>query len=402
VIGQLRQSEAPLNMVHKQSSLGARVREAHFEDYDQIASLESRFGLGVKSYEGWVHLWKGNPLYRDLKTDWPIGWVLEDDDGKIVGSMGNIPLLYEFDDRRVIAASGRHWVADPAYRSIAILLLHNLISQRRIDLYLNTTVSDASVPAVIALGCSRAPVGVWDEVAYWITNYFGCLKNVMVAKNPFAPQLWKGSWTHLKAMGTQVSGLPIRLFSPAALKKRLTKKTARTPAMEVTACAEFDDRFDRFWEELRRKNRQVLLAVRSREFLQWHFKQAAEENRLWIATIADGSRLNAYAIFCQVSNLRSGIKQVKLVDYQSLDNVPTMLEPILAWALERCRSEGIHMLEHTGRWLEKGEFFDAAAPYRRTLPAWQYFYRVHNPALKQPLRNKHTWAPSLFDGDATL
>jgi hypothetical protein len=402
VTGRRRQSGASANVVQTQSSLGARVREAHFEDYEQIASLESRFGLAVKSHEAWVHLWKGNPLYRELKTDWPIGWVLEDGDGKIVGSMGNIPLLYEFDGRRVIVASGRHWVADPAYRSVAILLLHNLISQRRIDLYLNTTVSDASVPAVVALGCSQAPVGVWDEVAYWITNYFGCLQSVMAAKNPFASSLRKGSWTHLKAIGTQLSGLPLRLFSAAALKNRLTKRAGPKPDIEVTACAEFDDRFDRFWEELRKKNRQVLLAVRSRESLQWHFKHAAEENRLWITTVVDGSRLIAYAIFCKVSNLSSGITQVKLVDYQSLDNSPTMLEPILAWTLERCRSEGIHMLEHTGRWLEKGEWFDEAAPYRRKLPAWQYFYRVHNPTLRQQLGNKHAWAPSLFDGDATL
>lgn len=396
-----RQSGAPANVMQTQSSLGARVREAQFEDYEQIRSLESRFGLAVKSHDAWVHLWKGNPLYRELKPDWPIGWVLENGDGKIVGSMGNIPLWYEFDGRRVIVASGRHWVADPAYRSVAIVLLHNLISQRRIDLYLNTTVSDVSVPAVVALGCSRAPAGVWDEVAYWITNYSGCLKSVMVARNSFASPLWKGSWTHLKAIGTQLSGLPIRLCSAAALKNRLRKKAVLKPDIEVVACAEFDDRFDRFWEELRGKNRQVLLAVRSRESLEWHFKQAAEENRLWITTIVDGSRLIAYAIFCKVSNLSTGIKQVKLVDYQSLDNRPTMLEPILAWTLEKCRSEGIHMLEHTGRWLEKGEFFDAA-PYRRKLPAWQYFYRVHNPTLGQQLGNKHTWAPSLFDGDATL
>src|SRR6266481_1784714 len=117
---------APLQVPTTKPRRGPKLREARFEDYEQIAGLESRFGLAVKPYEEWVHLWQGNPLYRELKTDWPIGWVLENGDGKIVGSMGNIPLLYEFDGRGVIVASGRHWVADPAYRSLAILLLHNL------------------------------------------------------------------------------------------------------------------------------------------------------------------------------------------------------------------------------------------------------------------------------------
>src|SRR5690348_10623252 len=88
----------------------AKLREARFEDYDQIARLEARFGLEVKPYPEWVHLWKGNPTYRELKTDWPIGWVLEDEDGKITGSMGNIPFLYELEGRKILVATGHSWV----------------------------------------------------------------------------------------------------------------------------------------------------------------------------------------------------------------------------------------------------------------------------------------------------
>src|SRR6266403_1410469 len=144
----------PTEVPRKKPQHGLKLREAHFEDYDQIAGLESRFGLTIKPYEQWVHLWQGNPVYRNLKTDWPIGWVLEDEDGKIVGSMGNIPFLYELEGRRILVASGHNWVADLAYRSASLLLLHRLITQPYVDLYLNNTVSDNSVTAVTALGCS--------------------------------------------------------------------------------------------------------------------------------------------------------------------------------------------------------------------------------------------------------
>jgi hypothetical protein len=97
-----------------------------------------------------------------------------------------------------------------------------------------------------------------------------------------------------------------------------------------------------------------------------------------------------------------GLKQVKLVDYQALDDSPAMLRALVSWALDRCRSEGIHIFEHTGRWLEKGEFFDTEAPYRRKLPSWQYFYRMNNPGLRAALHDRNVWNPSLFDGDATL
>jgi hypothetical protein len=381
-------------------SRAARLREARFEDYHQIAALESRFDLGVKPYDEWVHLWQGNPLYRELKPDWPIGWVLEDENGKIVSSMGNIPLLFELNGRRILAASGRHWVAETAHRSSSILLLDRLINQPQIDLYVNTTVSSVSVPPVTALGCSRMQVGTWDEVAYWITNYLGCFKSLVTGKNPFAVPLLEQCWTHLKAMGALLSKLPSQQFPRTSTKNRMA--AGRGSDVDVRACADFDDRFDIFWEDLKKNNPHTLLAVRSSEFLRWHFKHAVLGNRLWIATIEDGSRLIAYAIFFKTTNVTAGLKQVKLVDYQALDGSPALLGPIVFWALERCRSEGIHMLEHSGRWLEKGEFFEQAAPYRRKLPSWQYFYRINNPALTPTLSDKNVWAPSLFDGDATL
>src|SRR5258708_12953821 len=139
---------------------GPKLREAHFEDYDQIAGLEFRFGLTIKPYEQWVHLWQGNPLYRELRTDWPIGWVLEDEDGKIVGSMGNIPFSYELDGERILVASGRSWVADLAYRSASLLLLYILIGQRFVVLYLNNTRGDNSVSTVTALYFSPLPVAL--------------------------------------------------------------------------------------------------------------------------------------------------------------------------------------------------------------------------------------------------
>ena len=392
-----RSELAPPKSVMTRPARAPRLREARFEDYHQIAALESRFDLGVKPYDEWVHLWQGNPLYRELSPDWPIGWVLEDDEGKIVGSMGNIPLSFELNGRRILAASGRHWVAETEHRSTSILLLDTLIAQPKIDLYVNTTVSSVSVPPVTALGCSRMQVGIWDEVAYWITDYIGCLKSLLTGKNPFALTFGQ-SWTHVKAVGALLSKIPSRQFSRTSIKTPVTAGRD----LEVTTCADFDDRFDIFWEDLKKSNPHTLLAVRSREFLSWHFKHAALGNRLWIATIEDGSRVIAYAIFLKTTNATTGLKQAKLVDYQALDGTQLMLGPFMSWALKRCRSEGIHILEHSGRWMEDGEFFEQAAPYRRKLPSWQYFYRVNNAALRPALSDKNAWAPSLFDGDATL
>jgi hypothetical protein len=75
---------------------------------------------------------------------------------------------------------------------------------------------------------------------------------------------------------------------------------------------------------------------------------------------------------------------------------------MLCWALKKCRNEGIYVLDNVGRWLEKGEFIETVAPYRRRLPNWTYFYRASDPRLAQSLRDREAWSPSLYDGDASL
>jgi hypothetical protein len=369
----------------KNRGRGTRLREASCGDYEQIAALESRYGLATGSFERWHHIWLSNPVYRDLQQRWTIGWVIEDEKGKIVASIGNIPLSYELAGRRILAVSGRSWVADLPYRSKALSLLDRVINQPNVDLYLNNSVNSNSANAVNVFDCSRVPVGVWDDSAFWITNYQGLVERLLAAK---------------------IYGLAKPLsypFSAAAfLKDRLTTKGLRAGDVEVKSVGVFDDRFDDFWANLKRMNPHLLLAVRTREVLEWHFKDALLDNRLWIATVVDNACLAAYAIFIRQDSSAFGLRRMRLADFQSLDGSTALLEPLLCWSLRKCRNESIHILQIVGHWLEKGEFIETVAPHRRKLDAWRFIYRANNPSLAATLRDPRTWAPSLFDGDATL
>jgi hypothetical protein len=364
---------------------GPKLREASLGDYDQITSLESRHGLPTKSYEEWTHLHLSNPLQPEHQAAWPIGWVIEDENERIVGSVGNIPLLYEFEGKRILAASGRGLVAEPTYRSISLLLLDCLINQPGVELFLGNSITAASAASFSALRCLRVPVGLWDQSTFWITHYQGFLESLLAMKHyPLA-----------RPLGYLLS-------AAAFLKDRLTRKALSQGDVEVRACPAFDDRFDDFWEAVKTNHPHLLLAVRTREVLEWHFKHALLNNRLWIVTVLAGLRLAAYAIFDRRDNLELGLKRVRLVDFQSLDGSTDLLSPLLAWALRKCRDEGIHMLENVGRWLERGELIETVAPYKRRLSAWTFIYRANSPGLTESLRNRSAWAPSLFDGYASL
>ena len=361
------------------------IREASFADYQQISALESRYGLGPRSYEEWSHLWLNNPIYPELQPGWPIGWVLEDANKQIVASVSNIPLCYEFQGRRILAATGRAQVAEPEYRSASLLLLDRLINQRSVDLYLNNTMTAEAAASFSVFECPRVPVGVWDKSAFWITHYQGFFESLMTRKAYPLARL-----------------LSFPLAAVASFKDKIAAPALRDDEAEVTFCPGFDDRFDEFWAGFRSRNTHLLLAVRTREVLEWHFRYALRNNRLWLAAVVDGPRLAAYAIFDRKDNPQIGLKRVRLVDFQSLDGSTALLSPLLSWAVRKCRDEGIHTLENTGRWLEEKDFIARVAPYRRKLSTWTYFYRACNPALTESLSDRRAWAPSLFDGNASL
>ena len=118
---------------------GVRFREAKFDDYGQIAELQARYGMETETCEAWIHLWADNPACQGF-PDWPIGWLLENEENRVVGYIGNLPRRYQLGSRNVIVTSTRGLVVDERYRSYSVPLLSLFFNQKQVDLFLDTTV----------------------------------------------------------------------------------------------------------------------------------------------------------------------------------------------------------------------------------------------------------------------
>ncbi len=372
---------------HSRSVNVVTAREACFEDYSQIAALEARNGLPPKPPEEWKHLWTHNPALEAIGRNWAIGWVLQDQNGQIVGSFGNIPLLFELKGQPLVAASGRAWAVDPQYRTYAILLLDYFLNQKNVDLFLNTTANPEASSAFAAFHACRVPMGRWDESIFWITKYRDFAQSSLRAKS--VPMASLASY-------------------PAAavfflLDKVLGHNRRRLScAVAVAVCNCFDNRFDDFWRQLRSTTK-GLLAVRTREVLNWHFRHALERQELLILAVGDRDRLDAYAIFARQDNERLGLRRMRLVDFQCIRGAAsTTLLSVLTFAMQQCLQDGVYMLEVTGL---RREYATAAAqlsPRRRKLSSWRYLYKANDPEVAELLKNPATWDPSCYDGDASL
>ena len=376
----------PVELRTERPARPPQMRQASVDDYGQIAALQVRNGFTIISYEDWMAFWRENPVYKQDRQC-PIGWVLETESGEIVGYIGNIPLAYRFAGRELRAAAACSWVVDACYRGcgFGMRLMNRLMRQKDIDVFVFTTMNSVSEPLARSLGFSKVPVGTWNKKAFWITNCRGFSQSALKKKSvPFAT----------------VAGYPVgaALFCWNSLRDGMPVSSTS----EIELCTDFDSRFDDFWEDLKYQNDNVLLADRTRETLQWHFRSALSRRRASILAVSKGSRLDAYAIFDRQDNHALGLRRVRFVDFQALNGSEDALRPALCWMLRKCREEGVHSLEVTGCWLDRPGLPQIRAPYHRTLSSWGYYYKATNRELSEQLKNPKVWAPSSFDGDSSL
>jgi hypothetical protein len=364
-----------------------KLREVCFEDHPQIASLAARYNLHIEDAERWKHLWTDNPAYREISGKLPMGWVLDSGDGVISGYLGNIPVNYEFEEKRLLAATTRAWVVDEAYRSYSPLLIGTYFQQANVDLFLSTTVNSQSAPAYCSFQSIPVPVGTWDRTLFWITNYQGFTESYLRQKGV-----------------VMAKPLSFPLSTGVLLGDLIRRSLLKGKAIAVQSCPSFDGRFEAFWSALRKKKSGMLLAVRSPEVLQWHFKFALLDREAWIYAIENSSGLLAYSVFMRHDYRRIGLTRMRLADFQCLqdEQAPDLLVAMLHAAMLRCREESIHMLEVVGLPENLEKRLEHSSPHRRSLSQWLYFYKANNVSLAGKLKNPELWEPSLYDGDSTL
>lgn len=363
------------------------LRRASLDDYPQIERLESSNGLLTLSTHDWRAIWLDNPARRRVGDAWPIGWVLEDAAGRVVGSLSNIPSLYTFQGRERVAATGRAWVVAPEYRGIALWLMDEYFNQESVDLFINTTVNSQAVDPFSAFGSVSVPLGDWETAAYRVTNYRGFAKAGLRIKKVPLPGL-----------------LAFPVAGALKLKDAFTGQSQPVAAasVDISEAPAFDSRFDAFWSELVRGNPDKLLGVRNSTTLSWHFAGPMRAGQAWIFTACRAGLLRAYCVLKRQDHPPSGLIRMRLVDYQSLEPSDDLLPPLLEAAMRRCIAERIFVFEHVGCALPKMRRFEQIAPYRRKLPAWPYYYKAASPDLAAALRDPAAWDPSSYDGDASL
>lgn len=365
------------------SSSPPRLRQAHFADYPQIHRLESTFFDDSLPPADRRTLFVDNPLWPRLRDTWPIGWVLENAEGQIVGSVNNIPSPYRFAGEDLVCGNGHCWAVLDPYRGYATMLMDEYFSQDGPDLLVSSKVGADAAP-IWGAYAHRVPVGDWAGAAYAITRYSHFAHAALVRKGvplagalarPAAAGLWLQDVVRPKRLPDGPDGYEFRELD------------------------DFDAGFDAFWRELESQNPNQLMGIRDATTLRWHFGIPLRRGRLWVAAALRDGLIRAYCVLKQ-HHRPPDVDSMKIVDFQTVEAEVDLLPGLVRLALRRAAVENLAFLEHHGLGLPKMAAFEAFAKYRVAKPSWSFFYHTDDSTLEARLADPAVWDPSEYDGDS--
>jgi hypothetical protein len=364
------------------------VREAKFTDFEEVYAMNRRLGQGTDSTDNWVRLWQDNPAVHTGKAAQRIGWVLMDAQ-KIVGFLGSIPLLYQFQGRTLIVAATCRFAIEQGYRGLSHLLVNSFFRQKGVDLFLNTTATVGAGKMMTALRASPVPQRDYGRVLFWVLQ-----------PTQFAEAVLRraSSSRVLSAVMSAPGGLLIR--SEAALRRR--RPTLSVPGYDVreSSLENVGPEFSRFWEE-RAREAPYLFAHRTPEILRWHFSAPGSRKTTTVLSCSHDDRLLGYAII-RHDPPQEGFRRSLIADLMVKSEDRALIMSLISAAHESSAKAGSHVLEVLGFPQIIRDVCLQANPYWRDYPACPYFYKVRERELQEQLKTEDAWYACPYDGDATI
>lgn len=353
----------------------SRVRPAVFSDAIAIDAVQRRNGLGGLDLCFWEHNCQHNP-YQSLYPSSPPGWVLEDDQGQIAGSLINVLLPGEWKGRTIRSVASGSWCVDAEHRSLlALRMLMEWFRQPDAEMWIVGT-ANVTATQVFARQTVRIPMAEYLDAFFWILDDSAFAHAVLRKKGVPAAGI----------ILSHPAGWGLRLYR--ALKRSGSpSKKARYP---VHRGESFNADFDEFWEKLRAEGSRFRV-LRTTPMLLWRFASALQQNKLTLLTVRDGGSLRGYAILVSHPRQHLGLRQNLLMDLQALQDDPDVLDSLLEAAIEESRAQGMHALEWQGFHPNKRQIALRRNPFHYHYSVWPLYYKARDPQLQQQLNVPGLW-----------
>ena len=371
------------------TDISCTFREAVFDDCVEATALLAALGLDMPEGDlaaraHWRRFWQDNPAFIEGRTKPSPGWLLEDD-GRMVGFFGNVPLLYYFGEHPVVVADASQWGVEMPYRSDVGLLADAYFGQANADMLLVTTGIKPTGRIFERYGASRIPQSDYDQILYWITDAPGFLK-AAVRKKGYGPGI--------SSLAALAGGLPLAMLKGG-------RPTGGVANIDLVGVTDIDDSFDDLWQR-KVGEMERLLACRTAKCMRWHFDAPGIGGRTKFLIAKKDGRLDGYAAGMREDQPDIGLKRLKIVDLFVDNDDAAIVSGLLTEAHALARSEGCHVLEMIGLPSALRQIVLAHNPLMRSMPTWPLYYKALNSDFADPLANPESWYITPIDGDTAL
>lgn len=371
------------------TSAATKVREAQFADCERVRAFNLRLGQGPDSSENWKRLWLDNPAIVQGNATPRIGWVLEDS-GEIVGFLGSIPLLYEYEGKTLIAAATCRLAVEPAYRAFSHLLLSSFFRQKDVDLFLNTSATVAAGKMMTALKAEQLPQKNYGTVLFWILDSRSFAKSALERM---------GLGSILTGVGSIAASLVLK--GDATFRGRLPQSKSKVFSIVETSVSEMGPEFLQLWAE-KTNQPKLLMAKRSPEIVRWHFTAPGNRRVTRVLSCYSQGKFQGYIIVRHEGEVSAGLRRSLVADLMLRSEDPHVIEALFAAACNSAKHARSHIIEVMGFPGKIRQMLSRWKPYSREYPACPFFYKARDRALHEKLASEDAWYASPFDGDATL
>ena len=365
-----------------------RLREALFSDFNAVMELQRSCGLARDSFERWEHLWQRNPALGQLQFERPIGWVLEAE-GRLVGYVGNISLLYRYGERALTAVTGCGFAVEPAYRAMSLCSVAAFYRQRSVDLYLTTTAAETVGRIARTFKSDPLPQADYETLLFWVLQPYPFARAV-VKKIKLKPTL-----SHMSGMLASLA-----IGADKILRKRWPRCSTCFVVSEISV-NDIGDDFQALWME-KLNERPQLLADRSPAALRWHFEITANGGTTRVLCCYKNRELLGYAVVRSEQNQANGLRLSSIADMLAKRDDPAILRALWVAAYEHAKHVGSHVLGVKGFPYGIRQVCSQWKPYLTNDSVCHFYYKAADPMLHKTLSDGMAWYATPFDGDTTL
>tara|TARA_B100000029_G_scaffold515285_1_gene621533 strand:- start:469 stop:1566 length:1098 start_codon:yes stop_codon:yes gene_type:complete len=364
-----------------------KIREIQIEDYIQIQELHRKYNLNILDKDEWIKFWKNNPCLLNSDIPAPIGWVLENEQKRIVGSLSNILKEYYYNNKKFFVACSHAWIVEDKFRLEAFALLKNFFSQKNIDVFMVTTANESTAKIWLRHDAKKMPVSTYQNSMFFVLDLEKLICSFLKVKKIY--------------LGKIINKFIFYLSYVFLYKKINFWKSVNQPK-NVIINTIIDNEFDVFWEDYKSEFKYKFLQSRSASWIRWHIQQKIEQNKAWINTVTENKKILGYAICLERNNPKIGLKRIVIIDLVSLQDNTEVYLSLIKGCVNESKKRGYHMIEAIGFKNSKNRIFSQFKTFNRKFPIFPFYYKIGKIVDKNFLNVEDAWDPSLIDGDSFL